>query len=199
MHKITRSLLIAIAAVGTVAPVSAEMPKLDGIPICYNFGCNTRQLIRLSEKDWAEVEAFFTVPARAAEEERKKIVHATGWLEVIAGRYTPIYLDKGMNNIDYGTHGQMDCIDESMNMLTYLKLIEAGRLLRFHRVLDRAYRRTLWDQHWAGEIEDLKTGQRWVVDSWFHDFGRLPYLQTTQDWLNIPFFFTSYIDNTPDR
>lgn len=199
MYKITRSLLIAIAAIGTVAPASAETPRLDGIPICFNFGCNTRQLIRLSEKDWAEVAAFFKIPARTAEEERRKIVHATGWLEVIAGRYTPIYLDKGMNNIDYGTHGQMDCIDESMNMLTYLKLIEAGRLLRFHRVLDRAYRRTLWDQHWAGQIEDLKTGQRWVVDSWFHDFGRLPYLQTTQDWLNIPFFFTSYIDNTPDR
>jgi len=171
---------------------------LDAVPICYNFGCNTKQLIKINPREWAEVRSYFEPAARNAEEERTQIQRASGWLEIIAGRHTPIYLDRGQNNLDHGSWGQMDCIDESTNMDTYLHLLERGKLLKFHKVLERAYRKTMWDQHWAGQVQDLATGQRYVVDSWFHDYGYLPYVQKTEEWLDIPFFFSSYIDNTPN-
>ena len=193
-----RTLTLALCLAGGSWPAAATELSLDAVPICYNFGCNVRQAIHISPIEWSEVRSYFFPAARDAAEERGQIQRATGWLEVIAGRHTPIHLDRGQNNLDSGSHGQMDCIDESKNMHTYLQLLEHGKLLRFHKVLDRAYRKTMWDQHWAGQIQEFATGQRWVVDSWFHDYGHLPYVQKTEEWLDIPFFFSSYLDNSPD-
>ncbi len=195
MLKTSGLLVLAVLASGHV---QANDDFLSKVPICYNFGCNVLQLIEISPREWSEVKSYFQPSAGNAAEERSQVQRAAGWLEIIAGRHTPIHLDRGQNNLDHGAHGQMDCIDESRNMVTYLQILERGKLLKFHKVLDRAYRKTMWDQHWAGQIQDLATGQRWVVDSWFHDFGYLPYVQKTEDWLDIPFFFSSYIDNSPD-
>ncbi len=182
------------------APSHADTTHVDvdRIPVCYNFGCNTRETVGITIDEWAQVVNWFHPRAKDAGEERKQIQHALGWLEVVVGRYTPIHRDRGQNNFKDTSLGQMDCIDESINTTTYLKLLERYRLLRFHRVLDRAYRRTMWDQHWAGQIEDMVSGERWIVDSWFQDYGVLPYLQRTEQWKDIPFFFTSFIDNSPD-
>jgi hypothetical protein len=70
-------------------------------------------------------------------------------------------------------------------------------LLKWHRVLDRAYRETFINQHWSGQIEEIATQERWVVDSWFQANGILPYIQRTTEWADIPYWFTSYIDNSP--
>ncbi len=194
----TRVLLTVLAVAFSAIARSGERFGVEAIPICYNFGCNTLEVIAITPQEWGEASGWFAVPAATPDQERRQIQQAVGWLEVIAGRYTPIHRDLGLNNLDHGRLGQMDCIDESMNTMTFLRLLEQYGLLRHHRVLDRAYRRTMWDQHWAGQIEELASGDHWVVDSWFQDFGKLPYLQRTEDWKRIPFFFTSYIDNSPD-
>ena len=95
--------------------------------------------------------------------------------------------------------GQMDCIDEEKNVTAFLHLLQNQGLLNFHKVVEPAYRRTAWDQHWAGQIEELTGGERWVVDSWFQAYGYNPYIQNAEQWKDIPFFFSSsYIDNSPD-
>lgn len=199
MRKLKNAMALVFVLYG-VAPCHADTAHVDvdRIPVCYNFGCNTRETIGITEDEWAQVVNWFHPRAKDASEERKQIQHAIGWLEVVVGRYTPIHRDKGQNRFRDTSFGQMDCIDESINTTTYLKLLERYRLLRFHRVLERAYRRTMWDQHWAGQIEDIASGERWIVDSWFQDYGVLPYLQQTEQWKDIPFFFTSFIDNSPD-
>lgn len=183
----------SIAGVADYAGISTQR-----IPVCYNFGCSVQRVVGITPEEWNEVANWFTPQAKDAAQERKRIQHAVGWLEVVIGRYTPIHRDKGQNQFGDTFEGQMDCIDESTNTTVFLHLLENHGLLRFHRVLDRAYRRTLWDQHWAGQVEELDSGQRWVVDSWFQDFGVLPYLQKAEQWKDIPFFFTSYVDNSPD-
>ncbi len=200
MRKLTTYCMVFIGAIGT-APVRADTTHvdIDRIPVCYNFGCNTRDTIGITSGEWAQVVNWFQPRATNAAEEREQIRHALGWLEVVVGRYTPTHRDKGQNNFKDTSFGQMDCIDESINTTTYLRLLERYRLLKFHRVLDRAYRRTMWDQHWAGQIEEFSTGERWIVDSWFQDHGVLPYVQQTKQWEDIPFFFSSYIDNSPDE
>ncbi len=189
--------LVHILSAPTTVFADTRNIDIDHIPVCYNFGCRTRKTIRITSEEWEQVRDWFTSPVRNAAQERDRLQHAVGWLEVIAGRYTPIHRDKGQNNFEGSSVGQMDCIDESTNTTTYLKLLERHGLLRFHRVSERAYRRTVWDQHWAGQIEELATGERWVVDSWFQDYGMLPYLQRAAQWEDIPFFFTSFIDNSP--
>lgn len=118
-------------------------------------------------------------------------------MEVIVGRYTPTHRDVGgdLGNPDAQYPGQLDCIDESLNTTTYLKLFEQNNLLKHHKVIDRAYRRAIFDQHWAGQIETIEGGERWVVDSWFQHNGYLPYLQASEDWENIN-IFTANLDSS---
>ena len=52
---------------------------------------------------------------------------------------------------------------------------------------------------WAGQIEEVESGERYVVDSWFQPYGYNPYVQKAEQWGDIPFFFSSsYLDNSPD-
>lgn len=169
------------------------------IEVCYDYGCATQQEVYISQKEWGEISGWFASPAQNPASEREMIRRAIGWMEVVIGRYTPTHRDKGQNDGRWGIDfpGQLDCIDESLNTTTYLKRIEQAGLLKWHRVLDRAYRETFIDQHWSGQIEEIETKERWVVDSWFQANGILPYIQRTSEWADISYWFTSYIDNSP--
>ncbi len=201
----TRAPLFALLFGAPVYTALAEdaMPALttvgiNSIAVCYNFACNERSHVSLSQQEWAQVAGWFHPPARNGEQEREQIRHAVGWMEELVGRYTPTHRDVAGNLPDNAQMpGQLDCIDESRNTTTYLKLLQANALLRFHRVVERAYRRALFDQHWSGQIEELASGERYVVDSWFQDNGMLPYIQTAKSWRDIP-VFTSFVDNSGD-
>lgn len=195
--------LIPLDGIGAQTGNAGEPPK--EIPICHGFGCTFKATINITEHEWKEIKAFFYKPATTPAGEREQIKKATGWFELIAGRHSPIHLDKGKNEFpgrfetvrldkdehrDEGsTWGQMDCIDESLNMTTYLKLMEQAGLFKFHRVLERAHRQSAVDQHYAGQIQEIESGDRWVVDSWFYDYGRLPYVERASEWNDVPFLF----------
>lgn len=172
---------------------------IDNIPVCYDFGCKTLQVVAITPAEWQEVSGWFQPPAATAAEERQQIKQAIGWMEVVIGKHTPTHRDTGLDLEYHGEFpGQLDCIDESLNTTTYLRLFEHYGLLHHHRVLDRAYRRAIFDQHWAGQVEETHTGRRFVVDSWFQDNGILPYVQELHEWQDIPFFFSSYVDNSTE-
>lgn len=173
---------------------SATFTPSDGVgpfPVCYNYGCKEKELVTLSAAEWAEVEGWFQPPARNAAEERHQLRNAHGWLEVMVGNHTPIHRNLGQLPQTDQWPGQLDCIDESLNTTTYLSLFESHGLMRYHRVVERAYRRTLFDQHWAAQIEENGTGDRWVIDGWWYDFGQLPDVQPYDEWSDIPFFWAS--------
>ena len=181
--------------------------KLDNIPICHGFGCSQLESVSITDAEWGEITAFFNTPAETPEQERDQIRRATGWMEIIMGRYTPIHVDKGTNDFpdrykverlsrdDYklfaNYSGQMDCIDESKNMTTYLNILQENNLFKHHKVVERAHRSTLRDQHYAGQIQEHDAGTKWVIDSWFYDFGILPYIEESKEWHDLPYFFSS--------
>ena len=154
------------------------------------------ETVELSPREWRGVAGWFIPAAETPEQERQQIKQAIGWMEVVVGRHTPTHNDKGQNNHDVWP-GQLDCIDESMNTTTYLNLLVEQGLIKHHRVTDRALRRGIFDLHWAAQIEDNRSGVRWVVDSWFQDNGYLPYIQKTAQWEDI--LFTSFVDNSPEQ
>ena len=165
-----------------------------------NFSCREEQTIAISLEEWNSIADWLRPPATSAEIERTNIKNAIGWMEVIVGRHTPTHRDVGgdLGNPEAKYPGQLDCIDESLNTTTYLKLFEQNSLLKYHKVIDRAYRRAIFDQHWAGQIQDLETGERWVVDSWFQHNGYLPYLQTSKNWEDIS-LFTANLDSSQPK
>ncbi len=187
----------------TLLPYSApraETPAtgIDHIPVCMNFSCRDKQIISISPEEWDSIANWLRQPVGDAEGERLNIKKAIGWMEVIVGRHTPTHRDVGgdLADLDVEFPGQLDCIDESLNTTTYLKLFEQNDLLKYHKVVDRAYRRAILDQHWAGQIEVLDSGERWVIDSWFQNNGYLPYVQKNEEWENINIFFTANLDSS---
>ncbi len=184
----------------TLAPaVAAKSPgirvplKVDigAIPVCYDFACKRISVVDLPVAEWREIEAWFSVAAPTPAQERQQIKQAIGWMEVLIGRHTPTYKDlpfnlpAGQEDFSALFPGQLDCIDEAVNTTTYLRLLEREDLLRHHTVIGQAYRKSFFDQHWAGQIREIVSGKRYVVDSWFQPNGYLPIIQSSADWGNI--------------
>ena len=158
--------------------------------ICYDFGCKHQAEIVLSDQEWSSIEALLN--ADKAEDERQQLKLAVARMEYLSGLYSPTYRDVGMNLPVTADNtksdlfpGQLDCIDESINTTRYLELFEQAGLLKFHRVAERAYRRSFFDQHWAAQLQDLTTSRRYVIDSWFEDNGELPVLVSSERWMDL--------------
>ena len=178
--------LLPLGLVVALSFIQAVEARVQNIAICYNFSCKTLQQVVLSAEEWRSVIGWFYPAANTAVEEREQLRQAIGWMEVVVGRHTPTHRDKGLNlekNPEFP--GQLDCIDESLNITTYMQLFQDQGHLRRHRVIDRAYRKAGFDAHWAGQIEEINTGERFVIDSWFQDNGMLPYLSPSTDWFDI--------------
>ena len=181
-----RKLFLPLGLAIGLSLVQAVEARVQQIEICYDFSCKTRQQVELSAEEWRSVIGWFYPAATTAAEEREQLRQAVGWMEVIVGWHTPTHRDKGLNlekNPEFP--GQLDCIDESLNISTYMRLFHEQGHLRRHRVVDRAYRTVGFDAHWAGQIEEIETGERFVIDSWFQDNGMLPYISPSTDWFDV--------------
>ena len=184
------------AFLATFCGFAIGQPIYEQISVCHGFGCSISSTISLSDREWKSVVGWLEKVAPDAKTERDNIRQAIGWMEVIVGRHGPGRQDKGLD-LQYANTkiGQMDCIDESTNTTTYLRLFEKASLLHWHQVIDNIQRRGLIDAHWAGQIEEISTGERYVVDSWFHDNGMLPNIQKTKEWSEVHLFSAQW-DNS---
>jgi hypothetical protein len=181
-------LLIVIGAAGQ----ANDSATLDRIPVCFDFSCRTNVTVSLDSEDWQDVYEIFK-NSKSAMQERDSIKQAIAVIEHLVGQYTPTHRDIARNWSEKyqelaALPGQMDCIDESINTTTYLRLLEQAGLLKFHRVLGRAYRKSLIDQHWAAEVVDIQNGQHYVIDSWFADNGEVPILVKSERWYKLSWF-----------
>ena len=134
-------------------------------------------------KEWRQVSKVFAKSARNAQKERQAIRKAVGLMEQMVGKQTVTSADKARNT-NTGERGAMDCIDESTNTTTYLRLFEKRGWLKWHKVKPRKKRSPyIFDEHWAAVIETKKGGKLYAVDSWYLDNGKPPYIQPIKDWL----------------
>ena len=176
--------LAGILPVLTMPLVAGQPPT--GVPeftVCYNYGCKHMERVSLTPVEWNEVLAVFAAAADSAQQERQQIRQAIALMEQFVGRHTPTYRDQGRNPPTDGWPGQMDCIDESVNTTSYLRLFETFGGLRWHRVSGRVVRSPfVFDLHWAGQLVERATQQHYAVDSWYLDNGDLPYIQPLDEW-----------------
>ena len=154
--------------------------------ICAGYGCTTYYKLGLDTAEAGRILAAYGAPAASPAEERQAIRRAVAEIELIVGPKTGTDGDEpGAAIINFSRRGQMDCIDESFNTTTYLRLMEKHGLLRFHKVgepLRRGYFLDRWPHNTATVI-DLADGQRYVVDSWFHGNGVPPEVVAAEEWL----------------
>ena len=159
-------------------------PTPERFTVCFDHSCTTVVTDSLSRDEWDTAVQPLRKPAATAAAERVSIARTIAIFEDIVGRHTGTYRDKGGNLRGFGQTGQLDCIDESSNTTTYLRLLERGGLLRHHRVLERSTRFGLFVgmPHSTAVIEETASGDRYAVDSWFLDNGQPPYIARLEIW-----------------
>lgn len=159
-------------------------PTPERYSVCFDHSCTSIVTDSLSQDEWRLATAALQTPVLSAGDERLAIARSIAVFEDIVGRHTGTYRDKGRNLPGFGQPGQLDCIDESTNTTTYLRLLERGGLLRHHRVLERSTRFGLFVgmPHTTAVIEETASGDRYAVDSWFLDNGQPPYIARLEVW-----------------
>ena len=179
--------LVWLGAAATVPACNGARPlpearqplALDRMPIQYDD--NVQGTFAISEAQWSEIAALFDDAADGAQE-RAAIAQAVARLEQVAGEQTPIARD-GRKNYGAGP-GETDCLDESTNTTTFLRLMRERGLLKHNRVMEKALRSPLQlDIHWTAVVQDLQTRQKWVIDSWYNANGIPPIVQPLDDWM----------------
>lgn len=159
-------------------------PTPKAFSICSGHGCDIRHPVRLSKRQWRIVRESFEPFAKDAAQERHRIARAIALLEQTVGEKTGTSADDGGTFETARSTRQMDCLDEAVNTQTYLRLMQEDDLLKFHEVMGRVRRGNIVDRwpHTAALIEETDTHQQFVVDSWFLDNGKPPYILPLTLW-----------------
>jgi len=174
-------------AIGTFCLVSLHMATASASDeqlsffVCTDYHCDTGETVSLTQDDWTEIRNLFPV-GLSPEEERVRIGSAVALLETSVGAITGTWRDLAGNVDGSGRGGQLDCISESKNTTTYLKLLSDEGLLIWHSVENRHVRRRFFAPHWTAVIIDRMSGERFSVDSWYFDNGEPPVIQPLEDW-----------------
>lgn len=151
--------------------------------VCHGSGCRIHSETGLTDEEWSKIEEAFDPPAATAEAERKQIARAIGLFEFYVGPKTNTKSDAGRNRTDVDQATQLDCIDETVNTTTYLHLIEAAGLLRWHSVGSPAHRTEgLIDFHNTAVVVVQSDGTMWAVDSWFGPNASPPVIVPLDAW-----------------
>ena len=169
----------------TAALLLAGTAIADGptVPVCWDYGCDVRRNVTLSDTEWQRVRGLFANPAADAAAERARIARAIALFERFVGARTGTEADLAKNFAGSGQPYQMDCIDESRNTDTYLRLLARHGLLLWHDVMERERRAPyIFYPHWTAVIRDRGSDRLWAVDSWWLDNGMQPYIQHLDAW-----------------
>ena len=165
-----------------------EDPTPALFSVCYQHTCAEVEHLSLTGDQWQQVRDRFESPPRSAQEERERIAAAIAFLEIEVGKQIDTLDDRGGNLEGFvATGNQLDCVDESTNSTTYLKMMERDGLFRYHRVAPRATRARSnlffigWP-HSTAVVTDATTGEKWAVDSWFLDNGQPPAVVPLSLW-----------------
>lgn len=160
-------------------------PTLEQFPHCHSYGCPKHDLIELNKQQWKKIDKIFPTPSRTPQQERSRVEKAIGVFETIVGAMAGTDKDIHGTFIKMGK-GQLDCVDESTNTTIYLDLLRQRGHLTFHEIEQPQIRLPFigggrWT-HQTATIRDLKTGERYAVDSWFEDNGYPAHVVPLDEW-----------------
>lgn len=152
--------------------------------VCFSHGCNKSEMVQLNDNQWEHIRKVFKPASIDASMERKKIAQAISILESIVGILTKTNGDIGGTFPGVFMRNQMDCEDETINTSTYLTMLKKDNMINFHDLLEparRGYFLNGWP-HMAPVILEKGSGEKYVVDAWFLDNGKLPFILRYNKW-----------------
>jgi hypothetical protein len=165
--------LSAQADLNNVTRIFRQTPTLGQFEVCHSGGCLESNQLSINDIEWHGIAQIFSTKATSAHEERAQIAKAIGEFERIVGAKNGTSTDIAGTFYDGDLIGQLDCNDEAINTTTYMRLLKSNGLMQMHEIEDTRTRNfffTGWP-HTTAVIRDIKTGERYAVDSWFYDNG----------------------------
>lgn len=153
--------------------------------VCHQQGCAERTTMQFTSAEAQLILQAFAMPSATAAQERALIAQAISRIEQIVGPRTGTDRDLGGTFPGAFRSGQMDCIDESTNTTTYLRLLDNAGVLHWHTILRPATRLPIprgWWPHTSAVIREAATGTRYAVDSWFDANGSVPHIVELKLW-----------------
>jgi hypothetical protein len=173
------------------ATFSVPPPKGLSVHVCHAYGCRMRTKFTFTEQDIAELTAImkkWRTKADTAEDERRGVAYAIGWIETRVGNVIGTKDDRaGMDFSGSGDPTQQDCVDESTNTTSYMQILQSRGLLKHHTVgtpfaKDNYLRGIAGWTHWTAILTETATTQRWAVDSWIYANGENPAIIEAEKW-----------------
>jgi hypothetical protein len=166
-----------------ISQYSDSDPEPSSFTFCYNHGCSRVVTVHLNSDQWNDARKIFQQLPDNGAEERQCISLVIGVLETIVGKVTGEYKSGGSGG--WIASNKLDCVDDAVNTSTYLYMLRKEGLIRFHEIRGPAHRGFLIDGKWphvATVIIEKKTGDAFVVDSWFLDNGHPAFVIPFKDW-----------------
>ncbi len=163
----------ALADEAVMTRVLRQQATPAGFDMCHGGGCAEVSHVALSAEEWQQVLAVFQPLPQTAAAERSCIAQALGVMETLVGAKTATSTDRAGTFGNSAYPGQLDCNDEAINTSNYLKMLQQAGVLRFHALID-IHRRGYFVHGWphsTAAIQELASGERYAVDSWFYDNG----------------------------
>jgi hypothetical protein len=167
-----------------VAGLLQDNPTPAQFSVCHGNSCRLRTEVSLSTEEWTRVGALFDPAPDDAPAERRRIARAIGLLETFTGRRANTLEDAPGMGVHWNPDGQLDCIDEATNSTTYLRMMAADRLIRFHDIGLPANRFviTAWGPSNTATIKETATGKTYAVESYFRYNGDPAYVLPLNLW-----------------
>jgi len=188
MRLLVAMVLLVSAPCATADPLADPRLIHDPVPqrfsFCHAGTCDLVQEVGLNAGPWRSITETFGGPMPDAHAERAAIARTIARFEQIVGALTGTSDDRGENATGNAWWTQLDCIDESVNTTTYLKLLAGAGLLRWHAVeatQSRGWFLFGWP-HSTAVIRERAGGALWAVDSWFFDNGEPPVIVPITVW-----------------
>jgi hypothetical protein len=188
MRRLFCSLLIlpltAAADAMVMTRILHETPKPQQFSFCWGGTCAEVRQVVLSAEEWSQVRELFDPMPDSAVQERDIISQAIGLLESIVGAKTGTAGDRAGTFGNSAYPGQLDCNDEATNSTSYLRMMQADGLLKFHEVLDTTTRGgfLIFGRHSTAVIGERVGGKRYAADSWFYDNGQPAVILPLEVW-----------------
>lgn len=163
-----------------------EAAGTERFQVCDSYGCERVTQVSLTPEEWQRVRDQFAVPARSAAEERVQIAQAVGVLEGTVGPKVGYHKDVAGTFNGGGGHGQLDCVDETVNTTVFLALMREDGLLKYHQLRGPAGRGHFFSSwpHQSAVVTEASTGEDYAIDSWFHDNGQAAEVVPLERWLD---------------
>ena len=163
-------------------------PSPQNLTLCEGYACHFGTHVALSSAEWEQVKAVFEPPAADAAAERNQVARAVETLDLLAAQHAGTADQQRRDWMNKGDPSQVDCVDHTVNTVTYLRLFANAGLLRWNHPGDAAHRGSIlgWDVANTAVLVENGSSRGYSIDTALGDVGLPPFVVPVEQWVAGP-------------